>query len=514
MRRVRPTIIFFLLASAVLVAVLLVRAGLVKSRQVRLEPPAALAIDPQAAAERLAGAIRWQTISRQESGAAEPGPFLELHRYLERSFPQAHRALTRDIPAGYSLLYTWPGRDPAAFPILLLGHLDVVPVEPGTEREWTHPPFSGTVSDGFIWGRGAMDFKVAVTGVLEAVEALVAEGFAPSRTVLLAFGHDEEIGGKEGAAKIAELLDRRGVRPEIILDEGLAVLRGIVPGIAAPVAMIGIAEKGYVSVELIAQGKGGHSSMPPRQTAVGILAEALHKLESHPMPRHLEGPARAMLEFLAPDMPFPARVALTNLWLARPLVERALDQSPPTSAILRTTFAVTMLEGSLKENVLPQRARAVVNIRVHPSDRIDDVVAHIARVVNDPRVEARPLPGTANEASGLSPVDAPTFAALQAVIAGQFPQAVVAPGLVLGATDSRHYRRLTEHVYGFTPIPIGRRDTIRIHGTDERLGVGDYATAVSFYAEVIRRLAGAADQSGSGRPLVSGANGKMSRPTR
>ncbi len=241
--------------------------------------------------------------------------FLQLHDYLVRKFPKVHQALKRDIVGEYSLVYTWPGREAGLAPILLLGHLDVVPVEPGTEGGWAHPPFAGTIADGYIWGRGAMDFKMAVVGTLEAIEALLAEGFAPRRTVMLAFGHDEEIGGRNGAEQIATMLEQQGVRPEFILDEGMAVILGMVPGVDSPIACVGIAEKGYVSLELIATAEGGHSSLPPRQTTVGILASAIHALEAHPMPGHVDGPVGKMFEFLGPEMPIGPRVVLSNLWL-------------------------------------------------------------------------------------------------------------------------------------------------------------------------------------------------------
>jgi carboxypeptidase PM20D1 len=486
MRSWRKGFLILGLGVVALVAVLLIRASLLTSHKIKVDPAPPLAIDRQGAAERLAGALRFQTISRQEPSEIDRIILLQLHDYLDRKFPKVHKALKRDIVGEYSLVYTWPGLEVGLAPILLLGHLDVVPVEPGTEGGWAHPPFAGTIADGYVWGRGAMDFKMAVVGTLEAIEVLIAEGFTPRRTVMLAFGHDEEIGGQNGAKQIAAMLEKRGVRPEFILDEGMAVILGLVPGVDSAIACVGIAEKGYVSLELIATAEGGHSSLPPRQTTVGILASAIHSLEAHPMPGHVDGPVGKMFEFLGPEMPMGHRVVLSNLWLFGGVLRHQLDQSPPTRALIRTTTAATMFEGSIKENVLPARARAVVNVRVHPSDRIEAVIHHAHTTIADPRVTVQRLPGVVSEPSPESPVDSSAFSLIHRTIAQQFPEAIVAPGLVLGATDSRHYRSLTQNIYRFMPIRVTREDTIRIHGINERLAVEDYGKAVAFYAQLIR----------------------------
>jgi carboxypeptidase PM20D1 len=354
--------------------VFLFRTLSLTSRQITVLPGPAIQIEANAAATRLAQALPFRTISYQDRSQFSRDAFLGLHQYLAKTFPETHRTLQRELINDYSLLYTWVGTEPTLPPVVLLGHLDVVPVEPGTEKEWTYPPFAGTVADGYIWGRGAMDDKVAVFGPLEAVEHLLRQRFIPRRTVLLAFGHDEEIGGHAGARSIVTRLAKTGMRPALILDEGMAILEGIVPGIDRPIASIGLAEKGYLSVELTAEGSGGHASMPPAHTSAGILASAIHALESHPMPAHTDGPVGALFQFLGPEMSTGQRVALANLWLFDPILKFLLDRSAPTRALIRTTFAATMLEGSSKENVLPARARAVVNVRVHPSDRIDDVI--------------------------------------------------------------------------------------------------------------------------------------------
>jgi carboxypeptidase PM20D1 len=476
------------LALLILLAVLVFRALLVRSRQVTAPPVAKMTLDETAAAARLAGALRFETISREGTGPLDPAPFLALHRYLADNFPRVQTALTREVVAGYSLLYTWKGRDPSLPPILLTSHLDVVPVESGTEGSWTVPPFDGRIAGGYVWGRGAVDDKCGVTGLLEAVETLLAEGFQPERTVLLAFGHDEEVGGLQGAQALAALLEQRGIRPSFILDEGGAIVVGMVPGIERPVAMVGTAEKGFVNVELVAESKGGHSSMPPRHTAIGEIAAAIAALEEHPLPSRIAGATRASYETLAPEMPFVPRLLLSNLWLVGPVLERGFAADPAGNARIRTSTAATMIQGGVKENVLPLRARAVVNFRILPGDTVAGVLAHVRRTVGV-GVKVAQEGRHAIEPSATSDTDAAEYRLLQRTVAQVFPGTLVSPNLLSGGTDTRHYERLTANIYRFVPVHANAKDLLRIHGTDERVAVADYAGAVRFYAQLLRNAA-------------------------
>lgn len=447
------------------------------------------AFDLDAAAERLAGAIRILTVSR----AGEPAPaeaLRSLHDHIEASFPRVHAALKREVVNGLSLLYEWPGSERAGLPLLLLAHLDVVPVEPDTDGRWTHPPFSGEVADGYVWGRGAIDDKGRLFAILEAIEALLADGARPRLPILIAIGHDEEVGGSEGARRIAELLAERAVRPLFALDEGSAVLEGIVPGVDRPVAVVGLAEKGYVSVELVAHGEEGHASMPPRETAAVILARALGRLADRPFPARIDGPARKFFGVVGREMGLVRRLAFANAWLTGPVLRRALEEHPGTNALLRTTMAPTMLSGSGKDNVLPAAARAVVNLRIHPRDSIDGALARVVETIDDDRIEVREYGGFRSEPSAVSPDDGPPWDALERSVRETFPDAIVAPSLVVVATDSRHYAGLTDRVYRFAPNRFGKDDLARIHGTDERLGVADYGRMIEFYARLIQNAAG------------------------
>jgi carboxypeptidase PM20D1 len=473
------------LVLLVLAAVLIARTLMLTSVQSKVEPVKDRPLDAGAAAERLAGALRFRTVSNQDHGALDASQFLGLHQYLQQAFPRVHAALGREVVGGYSLLYTWAGSDPALAPILLMGHMDVVPVEPGTEAQWTHPPFEGRIADGYVWGRGAWDDKAGVLGTLEAVENLLEDGHAPRRTILLAFGHDEEAGGHGGAAQIAALLGQRGVKPEMVLDEGLIVGVGLVPGLSAPVAAIGTAEKGYVTLELTATAQGGHSSVPPRTTAIGVLAEAIRRLEQNPVPGGLTGLVRQTFERLAPEMPFTHRLVFANLWLFRPLVERSMEGKPSSAALLRTTTAVTIVEGGVKENVLPSSARAIVNFRILPGDSMHSVTEHVRETVRGLSVEVRQAGDPGQEPSPVSDAGSEAFRRVERTVREVLPEAIVAPALVTGATDARHYAPLSRNVYRFRAILVGPEDVQRFHGKDERIAVENHALAIRFLRRLI-----------------------------
>lgn len=436
-------------------------------------------------AEHLAGAIRIPTVSYQDSIPRRVA-LAQLRVYLASIFPRTHATLEHEVVGDGNLLFTWTGTDSALEPIVMMGHMDVVPVEAGSERLWTHPPFSGDIADGFIWGRGALDDKVGVLSLLEAVEALLAEGVRPRRTVILAFGADEEVAGR-GATDIIGALRSRGVRPLVAIDEGSAVVRGVMPGTSRPVGLIGISEKGAASVELTVEGTGGHSSMPPAQTAVGVIAHAIDQLEMRPMKARLDGPTAAMFDRVGRDLTLPYRIALANLWLSRPLLVRSLSGSPMTNATIRTTTAPTVVQGSPKDNVLPIRARAIVNFRIIPGETPETVLQHVRMTVADPRVRIA-LNGEPSPPSPVSSTSSASYLTLARTIRAFEPDAIVAPSLVVGATDARHYAGYARDVYRFLPVTLGPDDLARIHGKNERVGVRAYARAVTFQTKLIRDL--------------------------
>ena len=485
------TKIFFVLTFGVvlLASVLLINTLRFTSKQIQVAPVPPVSVDEGSVASRLAQALRFQTVSYEDAGQIKGEEFRALHKYLEQTFPKVHSTLTKELVGDYSLLYTWKGRDETLRPILLMAHQDVVPVEPETLANWEQPPFEGRITDGHVWGRGAMDDKFALLSIMEAVEMQLVQGLQPRRTIYLAFGHDEEIGGYGGAAKIAELLRERNVELEYILDEGLAITEGVLPDVNKAVALIGIADKGYLSLELSVELESGHSSMPPPQTAIGVLSAAVTRLEERQMPASIEGVPRQTLEHIGPEMPFGKRLVMANLWLFKPLVERKLSASPSTNAGIRTTTAATIIDGGLKENVLPSRARAVVNFRPLPGDSSERIVAHVKEVINDPRVRVNKF-GTSNgEPSAVSNINSEGFQIIQRTVRQVFPGVVVAPALCVGGTDSEHYAKLTNNIYRFSPLRLRPEDMKRLHGINERTSVKDYAGSVKFYYQLISNSA-------------------------
>lgn len=464
--------------------VLVVRAVRFGARQIATPPAAKLNLDLDSALERLSRAIQFRTVSSRDPAQIPGAEFQRFHEFLNEVFPQIGKQLHREIVGGHSLLYTWKGQESGVKPALLMAHMDVVPAD---DHGWRHAPFSGALADGYVWGRGAMDDKASVMAVLEAVEHLLADGFTPKRTIHLAFGHDEEVGGHGGAARIAELLRSRGVELDFVLDEGMNILNGIVPGISSAVALVGIAEKGYLSLQLAAETNAGHSSIPPPDNAIAIVSRALLKLEAEPFPSRLSGPTRRMFEYLGPEMTWTNRLALANLWLFDPLVRKQLARSPITNAAIRTTVTPTIFHAGVTENVLPSNASAVINLRLLPGDTIASATERVRRVVNEPKLKISALP-VQIDPSAVSDIQSPTFSLIERTIRQTSPSALVAPALLVAATDSRHYAGLTKNIFRFLPITLGADDTKRYHGIDERISFADYDRCVRFYTQLIRNV--------------------------
>jgi len=482
---------FGLLAFGLLLAVVVSRAALMTAPAVdRGESLPLPEFDEAAAVARLSSALQLATISlapeRTGEAQGDERTFHALHALLEREFPRVHKTLRRETVNQLSLVYRWPGSDPALAPILLLAHMDVVPVEPGTEADWGQAPFSGAVVDGEIWGRGAMDDKTSVMAILEAIEALLANGFVPQRTVVLAFGHDEETGGRRGAQAMAKRFEAEGLAFEMVLDEGGAVVEGSLPGIDAPIAFVGIAEKGYASLELTAAEEGGHSSMPSTGGAIARMGAAVRRLDEHQMAPRIGGPTQTMLETIGPQMPFAMRLGVANLWLLERVLLKVMMAKPAAAATVRTTTALTVFEAGSADNVLPQSARAIVNFRILPGDTVESVLTHARAVIGDASIEVKCL-DACWDPSAPSPTDTRGFARLQQAILHTFDRVVVAPYLVVGATDAHHYQHLSPATYRFLPITMKDGQRKRLHGTGERISVADYHRAIRFYLDLIMR---------------------------
>ncbi|NML48319.1 M20 family peptidase [Ramlibacter sp. G-1-2-2] len=481
--------IFLALAAVVLllVAALAINTLRQGSRQLQVPAAAPFAIDRAALADKLAGAIRIRTVSGPDEKRADPARFQELHAYLAQRFPLVHARLKREEVDGVHLLYTWPGTDPSAKGIALMAHQDVVPIAPGTEGQWQQPPFDGVVKDGYVWGRGTWDDKGNLVAELEAVEQLLAAGFQPRQTVYIVSGADEELGG-DGARKIAQLLQDRKVRLEFVIDEGLVLTHGIFPGVQAPVAPIGVAEKGYMSVELKAKSAPGHSSMPP-PAGTGSIAQvsaALSRLDTQQMPASMNGVAREMFETLAPEMSGLQRVALSNLWLFGPVVQAQMERSGSMNSTLRTTTALTMVHAGNKDNVLPPDATGTVNFRILPGDTRESVLAHV-REVAGPGIAVRELPSS-YDPTPVTPTASTGYQAVNRAVRAVFPGTVVVPALYVAGSDSRSFVPIADNIFRFCPVRAGPEDLSRLHGTNERISVQNLAELAQFYQQLLRNL--------------------------
>lgn len=472
-------------------AVVLVLTGVVVYRaavflppeQAKVEPVAHV-IDAQAVAVHLSQAVRFATISNQPPAPIDPAPFDGFVAWLAATYPEVHQGLSREILGNRTVLYKWAGKDSAAKPAMLAAHYDVVPVIPGTEGAWKHPPFAGDIAEGYVWGRGTLDDKGAVITILEAVTYLLKQGYKPQQTIYLSFDHKEELVDDTGAAAVVAHLKAQNIRLAWSLDEGSFVLDGIVPGLPQPVASINVTEKGYLTLNLTAHAAGGHSSMPPRETAVGILARAIVALERAPLPGGLDGVSGEMFSGLARHMSFGKRVLFANQWLFGALIKRELAKSPASNAMLRTTTAPTMLSGSVKENVLPIEATATVNFRLHPRDTPERVIDYVKNTIADDRVSIRMLLGYG--ASRVAAVDSPAFRAMANAVRQVYGDAVVAPGITIAGTDSRYYETVADNAYRFNPMMISAQDLAGFHGTNERLSLENLVRATRFYIELIK----------------------------
>ena len=445
-----------------------------------------VAVDEGGAISRLQQALRFPTIST-EDGSVDAQAFLGLHEFLRTAFPLVHQHLARETPGGLSLVYRWPGRDPSKPPVVLMGHLDVVPIAPGTEGSWTHPPFGAVEDGGWIYGRGALDDKSTVMAVLESVESLLASGFEPERTVILLFGQDEEVGGVKGAKLIVEALAAQGVRPALVLDEGGALVSAKTLGGEGMLALIGVAEKGFASLSLSVSGDGGHSSTPPEVTHIGRLARAIVALEKAPFDAHLDGVVREMLERSAPGLPFARGLILRNLWLFGPVVTHAMLGDPRAASMLRTSTAATIFNAGNKDNVLPPEARATVNFRIRPGETVESVRARVVRVIADDQVHVNVL-GFRSEPPAASPTRGPAFDAIgrsARETLGEAPPMVL-PFLLMGATDARYWTPHATAVYRFNPFPMEEDALKRVHGTNERLSKAGYINGIRFYVQLLK----------------------------
>ncbi|PEN12844.1 peptidase M20 [Longibacter salinarum] len=480
------------LALLVLLAVLAIRTAMFRTRQVAVRGIDAPDLDPEAP-RRLARALQFKTITQRDPSEIDADAYRAYREYLEEAFPKVHDAMDRTEINEHSILYRWEGTDSDSGSVVLAAHYDVVPVD--APDQWDHGPFDGVIEDDFVYGRGALDDKASAIALFESMEMLIAAGYSPRRTVYLAIGHDEEVGGEDGAAAIADYLEQHGVSPSVVIDEGGAITVGAVPDVSEPVALVGVAEKGYLSVEIRADGMGGHSSIPPEQTSIDVVTTAVQRLRDNPLRASLSGVTGETLQFIAPEMGPAGKTAFANLWLLRGLITWALTKDPTTDAAIRTTTAPTILDAGVKDNVVPSTARAVVNFRIRPSESVKDVMDHVRSQLSDLPITLHPQ--QQGEPTRVSPMNDEWFDLVQRTIREVADGVVVAPFLVPGTTDSRHYASISEHVYRFAPFRLTEDDKHRIHGINERISISCYRTMIAYYMQIVRNADALGDAPGS-----------------
>ncbi len=434
---------------------------------------------------KLQALIRIPTVSYPDWSQVDTGAFDRLLDELRAQFPLLHDRLELTRIRSHGLLLHWRGTS-SAKPVVLMAHLDVVPI---AAAEWTREPFSGDIVslDGkpAVWGRGTLDDKGCVTAICEAVERLLAEGFAPTQDVWLSFGCDEEVFGQAAQAAVEEL-SSRGIAPWFVLDEGGAIAYDVMAGVQAPVGVVGLTEKGATALELTVLGDGGHASTPAQNGPTVRLARALTRLDKAQMPARLTLPVAELFRRLAPQVSGAQRVIFSNSTRFAPIVARLLTRlGPEAAAMVRTTFAITMLEGSPAINVIAPKATAGVNARILPGDTVDDAVAHVKRAIGDDKVEVSVT--MRGEASPISPMD-DAFALIESTITEVFPEAIATPYTMMAATDSRFFTTICERVYRFAPFRMTKHQRETIHAANEHIYVDDWLIGIDWYRRLIERL--------------------------
>lgn len=508
----KSIIIGLLIILVVVVCTLLVRTYMARSPATarKAEP---LHIDGEFGKElkRFSGGIAIPTVSNRNYEETDFEPFVRFREYLLASYPAVFRTMHRDSVNQYGIVLHWKGKNPALLPLLFLSHYDVVP--PGTDEAeegggvadtarvfrpadpalavpdsvataWKYSAFSGAVADGRIYGRGTLDMKNLLFSLMEASERLIESGFTPERDIYFAFGHDEEVGGLQGAAKIAACFKEKNLRFEAVYDEGGIVAAAGTGGIMEDVALVGVAEKGKSTLQVTVRGAGGHSSMPPRHTALGDVARIIEDLENNQMETSLIPPVQAFLHNVSGGMPFATRMAINNQWLLKPLLVSKLAGNPVTNAMVRTTTAVTMAKGSDAANVLPAEAEVVINFRILPGNTVADVRRHVEKACEGYDASFRSL-GDA-EPTAVSPTDTKGYRQLAQAIAKIYPEALVTPYLTMGATDARKYDILSKNVYRFMPVLLTPEEQGSIHNMNEFITVENYKRMIEFYYTLMK----------------------------
>lgn len=470
-----------LFALIILLGVIFFNFFAISSKQLPVEGTKTDINSIKGAEERISQSITYQTVSYEDTSLINFEPYLQFHTFLRGTFPNIFHNVNVEMVNNYTILLHWEGTDKSLKPGVLMAHYDVVPVSDDTKDMWCVPPFDGVIKGDTLFGRGSVDNKINLMAQLEAIDFLLKNKYWPKRDLYFVFGHDEEIGGVNGALAVAKQLKSRGIEADFVLDEGGYVTEYMVPGVSQPVALVGTSEKGFLNLEISVNIDGGHSSMPAPKNAIATLSKALYDLSQQPFAPTMSQSMKDFIEHIAPHSSFINRLAMSNTWLFKPLIYNIYSASPAGNAMVRTSMVPTIINGGVKANVIPNVVTANVNYRILPGMSIEQVVEHTKKAINNPAVQVKVLQPT-QEASTVSPINTTAFKQISDAIHLNFDNTIVTPFLMIAGTDSKHFDLVTDKIYKFSPMI----DPVGFHGVDEYLILSDYKKAIGFYIDFIK----------------------------
>lgn len=463
------------------VAVIFIRTFLFVPKKIEQNDVAPVFVNSEKAVADLAEMIKCKTVSHSDPTLDDEAEFEKFEQLLPTLFPKVYSRCEFEKVGERSLLFKWHGKHHDA-PTVLMSHYDVVSV---VEEDWEKPAFDGIVENGVLWGRGTLDTKGTLNGILQAAEALISEGFIPEQDIYFAFGGNEEVNGN-GALDIVNVFKERGITPGAVIDEGGAVATGVFPGVKKPCAVIGIAEKGMLNMEYSVKGGGGHASSPAPVTPIGRLARACVRVEKHTFKYRLTRPTKELFNTVGRHSTFLYRLIFANQWCFSPILSLFAKLSGgELNAVVRTTTAFTQMEGSKGMNVIPPYAKMVSNHRIIPGETVESLAAEIVKAVDDKMISCRVIGGM--DPSVISDTNCGAWDRVRSTVGETWQDAIVTPYLMVACSDSRHWGAISDKVYRFSAMALSKEERATIHGNNERVPLATVATVVEFYIRLMRK---------------------------